>query len=71
MQILIWSGAALTVLGLIGIILSLTLVLRARKADPESAAMQATMRRAMVLNMASFMLSFLGLGAVAAGVILS
>jgi len=71
MQILIWSGVALTVLGLIGIILSLTLVLRARKADPESATMQATMRRAMVINMASFMLSFMGLGAVAAGVILS
>lgn len=68
---MIWSGAALTLLGVVGLIWCVLIALRARRAGLGEAEMQAALQRAVVLNMAALAVSALGLMAVVFGVMVS
>lgn len=69
-DMLIWGGAALTALGLAGIVWCITTVTRARRAGADDAAMRATMQRVVAVNMAALAASVLGLMAVVMGIML-
>lgn len=71
MEMLVWIGAGLSIIGLIGIIVSIVQVNRARKEDLSDDDLRARIQKALPLNLGSFMLSALGLSCVVAGVLLS
>lgn len=71
MDILIWAGAAVSAIGLVGIIWCIVLVLKARRAGLEEDALRARLQKAVTLNMASFMVSALGLVMVVVGIFLA
>jgi hypothetical protein len=71
MDYLIWGGAGVTLVGLIGLVYSAVLVMRARLAGMDDAALRAAMQRALVWNVAALALSGLGLMMVVVGVILA
>jgi hypothetical protein len=71
MTILIWAGAALTLLGVAGLVACIIMAMRARAAGLTGPAMQARLQRVVVWNMAALAVSFLGLMGVVLGVILS
>lgn len=70
MTALIWIGAAMTVIGLAGIVWCIVTVARARKAGLDDAGIRAVLRRVVAVNLGAFALSALGLGAVVAGLLL-
>lgn len=70
MDILIWIGAAVTVLGFLGVVWSIVLVMRARRAGLEDAAMRLRLQTALPLNVGALLLSILGLMLVVLGVVL-
>ena len=69
-DILIWGGAALTALGLAGIVWCVVAVLRAKRSGKDDAAMRATMQRVVAVNMGALGASMLGLMAVVLGIML-
>lgn len=69
-DMLIWGGAALTALGLAGIVWCIATVARARRTGADDAAMRATMQRVVAVNMAALAASVLGLMAVVMGIML-
>lgn len=71
MQVMIWAGAALTVLGLIGLGYCILRAARAKRAGLDDAAMRAELQRVVVINLAAVGLSALGLAAVVTGILLS
>lgn len=71
MTALIWGGAVLTLLGVAGLLACVLVVLRARRAGLDDAALRATLARVVVWNMAALAVSALGLMAVVTGVILT
>jgi hypothetical protein len=71
MDILIWIGAAITVLGLLGLLYCIVLVMRARRAQLSDADMRAAMQRALVWNVGALALSGFGLVMVVFGVMLA
>ena len=71
MEYAIWGGAAITVLGLIGLIYCIFLVLRARRANLPDDALRAVMQKALIWNMGALALSGVGLMLVVVGVILA
>lgn len=71
MSILIWSGAAITILGFAGIVWSLVVVLRAKRAGLDDEALRARISRVMPLNFGSLLLSVLGLMLVVFGIFFS
>ncbi len=71
MDMLIWGGAALSLLGLAGLVWSIVTVARAKRAKLDDAAMRAVLQKALPRNLAALGLSVLGLMAVVIGVALS
>ncbi len=71
MDWLIWIGAALTLLGVAGLVWCIVLAMRAKRAGLPDAETRATLQRAVVLNMAALALSGLGLMCVVFGVFLA
>ena len=71
MELLVWIGAALTVLGLAGILGCVVAVLRARRAGLDDAALKAKLQSVVAWNMGAFALSALGLMMVVLGVLLA
>jgi hypothetical protein len=71
MDYLIWGGAIVTICGLIGVIWSIIMVMRARKTSVDDAALRAALQRALVWNLGALALSALGLMAVVLGVLLA
>ena len=71
MEWVIWTGATATLLGVAGIVWSLALVLRARRAGLADAALRDRLARALPVNVVALLLSMLGLALVVLGVILS
>ena len=71
MVYMIWAGASITVLGLIGLIYCILLVVMAKRAKLQDAALRAAMQRALIWNMGALALSGLGLMMVVLGVILA
>ena len=68
MAYLIWTGTAVTLLGIAGFLYCVALALRARQRDP--AAAQAALRAFLLWNMASIGVAFIGLMMVVTGLIL-
>lgn len=70
MEILVWIGTIVTVIGLAGVIWSLVSVTKARRAKLDDEALRERMQRILPVNLGAFFLSFLGLMMVVVGVIL-
>lgn len=68
MDWLIWTGAAVSGLGLCGLLWTIVVVARARRSTPDDTAMRAVVQRMIPVNMAALMLSVLGLMAVIVGI---
>jgi uncharacterized iron-regulated membrane protein len=71
MAVLIWIGAGLALLGVLGLVWSAVIVMRARQAGLDEAALRARMGRALPLNVGALLLSLLGLMCVVMGVVLA
>lgn len=71
MDYLIWAGAAVSLLGLAGLIWCIVKVWRARKAGLDDAAMRALLQSVVPLNSAALFLSVIGLMMVVVGVLLA
>lgn len=70
MQAMIWAGAALTVIGLIGLGYCILRAARAKRAGLDDSAMRAELQRVVTINLAALGVSALGLAAVVAGILL-
>lgn len=70
MENLIWIGAAVTVIGLIGLIWCIVSVARARKSGLDDAGMKNQLQKVVAVNMAALFLSAIGLMMVVVGILL-
>jgi len=70
MQAVIWTGAAITLLGVAGLGYCIVRAARARRAGLDDAAMRAELQRVVAINMGALGLSILGLLFVVAGIFL-
>ncbi|MCI2398990.1 hypothetical protein [Aliiroseovarius subalbicans] len=70
MDWLIIIGAIMSLIGLVGLVLSALKVLSAKRAGLEDEALKARMQKALVLNMGALALSTLGLMVVVVGIFL-
>ena len=68
---MIWIGAALTLLGVAGLVYCVIIAMRAKKAQLPDEQMRAVLHRAVMLNMAALALSGLGLMCVVVWVMLA
>lgn len=69
-DILIWSGAALSVLGLAGLVWCILKVSRAKRAGVDDDAMRAVLKTVLPLNLGALFLSVFGLMLVIVGIFL-
>ncbi len=70
MEMLIWAGAGVTVLGLAGLVACITLVARARAAGLTDEALKARLQRVVALNLGALLVSAIGLMMVIIGIVL-
>ena len=71
MEALVWIGAAVTLLGLLGLIYCIVKVQSARKKGLDDDALKAELQKVVALNLGALLLSALGLMMVVVGIILS
>jgi hypothetical protein len=71
MEILIWVGAIVSLLGLAGIGASVVKVIRARRAGLSDEELRARLSRVLPLNLGALFLSTIGLMMVMVGILLS
>ena len=71
MELLVWIGAGISVLGLVGILWSVVLIARARGAGLDDAALRARLSRVLPLNLGALFLSVIGLMCVVVGIMLA
>ena len=70
MGVLIWGGAAVAMVGVLGLLLSGVQGVRARGEGLDDAEMRARLQRAVILNFAALGIAVLGTLAVVAGLLL-
>lgn len=70
MQAVIWAGAALTVVGLAGLIYCVLRATKAKRLGLDDAAMRAELQRVVTINLAAVGVSALGLAVVVTGILL-
>lgn len=70
MQFVIWGGAAVTLIGFLGICWSMFAVAAARRAKLDDDAMRERLRKVVPVNLGALGLSILGLMAVVIGILL-
>lgn len=70
-EILIWGGACLSGIGLLGLIWCIAYIARARKAKLNDDEMRARLQKALPMNLASLFLSVIGLMLVIVGIFMS
>jgi len=70
MEIIVWIGAALTLLGLCGIIYSVFAVTKAKRAGLPDDELRARLSRILPINLIALFVSMIGLMAVVIGVLL-
>ena len=70
MQALIWAGAALTLLGLLGLGYCILRATKAKRSGLDDTAMRAELQRVVAINLGAVGLSALGLAAVVTGILL-
>mgnify|MGYP007105813664 CR=1 FL=1 len=69
-EVMIWIGAAISVMGMVGIIWCIVKVAKARRAKLGDKEMRAIIQSVIPMNMGALFLSVIGLILVAVGVIL-
>jgi hypothetical protein len=67
---IIWSGAALSGLGLIGLVWCIFRVMRAKRAGLDDDAMRAVLAKVLPLNLGALFVSVIGLMLVIVGIFL-
>ncbi|MBK1635690.1 hypothetical protein [Rhodovulum adriaticum] len=70
MEMLIWAGAAISLLGLVWLVRCILQILAARRANLAEDALRARLQSAVTQNMAALGLSALGLMMVVIGIML-
>lgn len=70
MDMLIWGGTALTMMGVLALLWCIILAMRARKSALPDDQIKAQLQRVVVLNLGALAVSALGLIVVVVGVIL-
>lgn len=70
MAALIWIGAALTLLGVAGLVWCIQIAVRAKREGLDDAALKARLQKVVALNMAALGVSALGLMCVVLGILL-
>jgi hypothetical protein len=70
-DLVIWSGAAISVLGLVGLVWCILRVSRAKRAKLDDDAMREVLRTALPLNLGALFLSVIGLMMVVVGIFLA
>ncbi|TNF12104.1 MAG: hypothetical protein EP320_12900 [Rhodobacteraceae bacterium] len=70
MEFLIWAGAGVSVLGLIGILYSIIAVAKAKRAGLPDDALRAKLQKVVALNMGALFVSVIGLMMVVVGIFL-
>ena len=68
---LIWAGAGVTLLGVVGLVASGVYAFRLRKAGLDDEALREKLRRGVILNFGALFLSVIGLMLVILGIALS
>ena len=71
MELLVWIGAAISVLGLGGLVWCILLAARAKRAGLDDDQMRARLKGIVALNMGALFVSALGLMLVVLGVFLA
>ena len=71
MQILVWCGAAVSLVGLLGLIWCIARVWGARRAGLDDAQMRAVLQKVLPVNTGALFLSMIGLMLVVLGIVLS
>lgn len=71
MEYLIWIGAGFSVVGLVGILLSILRVAKAKRANLSDEELRERMSKVLPLNLGSLFLSVIGLMMVILGIALS
>ncbi len=71
MEILIWAGSGLTMLGVLGLGLCAFLALRVKRSGQSEAAVKAALQKVIALNLAALFVSAIGLMAVITGIFLA
>ncbi|MEI2805325.1 hypothetical protein [Albidovulum sp.] len=71
MDWLIWTGAAVTLLGLAGLVWCIAKVAAARKAGLSDADLRTRLQRVVALNFAALLVSALGLMLVVVGILMA
>ena len=70
MEILIWFGSILSLLGLVGLFWCIKTVLRAKKATVSDKELRMSLQKVVPFNMAALFLSAIGLMLVILGIML-
>ena len=70
MEILVWIGSILSLLGLVGLLWCIKTVLRAKKAAVSDEELRMSLQKVVPFNMAALFLSAIGLMLVILGIIL-
>ncbi|MDF3413415.1 hypothetical protein HKX54_03015 [Sulfitobacter sp. M57] len=70
-DIIIWTGAGLSMLGLFGLVWCIVRVSRAKRANLDDEAMRKVIQSAMPLNLGALFLSVIGLMMVIIGIFLA
>jgi len=68
MQILIWIGTVISVIGLAGILFSITRVMKAKKEDLSDEEMRERISKILPINLGALFLSVIGLMMVILGI---
>jgi hypothetical protein len=71
MDYVIWCGAALSMIGILGLLWCVVLALQARKSGLPDDQMKARLQQIVALNLGALAISALGLMAVIFGIILA
>ena len=70
MEFVVWGGAALSAIGLFGIIYSIVAVTRAKRVNLPDEELRARISKVLPINLAALFVSMIGLMAVIVGVML-
>jgi len=70
MEVLIWVGSILSLLGLVGLLWCIKTVLRAKKTAGSDEELKVSLQKVVPLNMAALFLSAIGLMLVILGILL-
>lgn len=70
-DLLIWGGASLSLIGLVGLIWCIIYVARARRAKLSDEDMRAKLQKALPMNLGALFLSVIGLMLVILGIFLA